>query len=486
MNEASLTQKFLKEGQAIVQRNNKLVSAVEKALKESSNRNLSSLDKIKLATVIDNVSNLLMMNEAEGHTEVADIAKKQEFLNLVVCTWAKSTLPVATMTFAMTQETSVVYYLAYKYANNKGGVHAGDLLNGATANETEVTADRYWNAPSTQTSPAWDFDPASRARSLYASEEIEGEVVEAAASGATVQLEFAPVVPGSIEINSATDDGEGTITGVGTIDYNTGLITLTAAISADTTINYVYNNQDCPVQVPQLKLEVTKLLLNARAYTLGYTYSTFAAFNLLRTQNVDLKDLLGEGAANELVAEIDALVYDDMLRGVASMPGVSFNMSATGYYSEKEYYQGFGNRLEQAKQLIWQKTRKIRPNVAIMGLNGAYLARQQDGFVSQEQSNPIGTHVIGKLKDLVCIENPFMNEDLVILTYKGNDFTGSYAVGEYMPVVQTQLLQYEDFRNTSSLATMIAKKKVNADFFSKVVITHDYETPSNVSYNHGV
>ena len=66
-----------------------------------------------------------------------------------------------------------------------------------------------------------------------------------------------------------------------------------------------------------------------------------------------------------------------------------------------------------------------------------------------------------------------MNEDLVIRTYKGNDFTGSYAVGEYMPVIQTQLLQYEDFRNSSSLATMIAKKKVNADFFSKVVITHN-------------
>lgn len=86
MNEASLTQKFLKEGQAIVNRNSKLVSAVEKALKESSNRNLSSLDKIKLATVIDNVSNLLMMNESDSHTEVKDIAKKQEFLNLVVCT----------------------------------------------------------------------------------------------------------------------------------------------------------------------------------------------------------------------------------------------------------------------------------------------------------------------------------------------------------------------------------------------------------------
>ena len=466
MNEASLTQKFLKEGQAIVNRNSKLVSAVEKALKESSNRELSSLDKIKLATVIDNVSNLMMMNEADSHTEVSDIAKKQEFLNLVVCTWAKSTLPVATMTFAQTQEVSVVYYLAYKYASNKGGISLGDNLN---------TYDQYWVD-----------DAKVDAASKYASAEIEGETVGAIAAGDTYAAEFKPIVAGSVVITDGTtvfnDSAEdpGKIfndQGVqkGTIDYATGIITSTASTgfsTTDATVDYEYNNQDCPVQVPQLKLEVTELLLRAKAYTLGYTYSTFAAFNLLRTQNVDLKDLLGEGAANELVAEIDALVYNDMVAVSGTMPGTTFNMNSTGYFSEHEYYQGFGNRLIQAQQLVWQKTRKIRPNVGILGMNGAYLARQLDGFTSQEQANPVGVHVIGSYRGITLIENPFMSEDLCILTFKGNDFTGSYAVGEYMPVVQTQLLQYEDFRNTSSLATMISKKMLNTNFFAKVVITH--------------
>lgn len=467
MNEASLTQKFLKEGQAIVNRNSKLVSAVEKALKESSNRELSSLDKIKLATVIDNISNLMMMNEADSHTEVSDIAKKQEFLNLVVCTWAKSTLPVATMTFAQTQEVSVVYYLAYKYASNKGGIALGDNLN---------TYDQYWVD-----------DAKVDAASKYASAEIEGETVGAIAAGDTYAAEFKPIVAGSVVItdgstvfnDSAEDPGkifDDQGAQKGTIDYATGIITSTATTgftTTDATVDYEYNNQDCPVQVPQLKLEVTELLLRAKAYTLGYTYSTFAAFNLLRTQNVDLKDLLGEGAANELVAEIDALVYNDMVAVSGTMPGTTFNMNSTGYFSEHEYYQGFGNRLIQAQQLVWQKTRKIRPNVGILGMNGAFLARQLDGFTSQEQANPVGVHVIGSYRGITLIENPFQNEDLCILTFKGNDFTGSYAVGEYMPVVQTQLLQYEDFRNTSSLATMISKKMLNTNFFAKVVITHN-------------
>lgn len=84
MNEQALVQKVLKEGEAIVKRQDRLVSAVDKVLKESG-RTMTTLDKVKLATVIDNVSNLLMMNEAEG-TQVTDIAKKAEFLNLVVTT----------------------------------------------------------------------------------------------------------------------------------------------------------------------------------------------------------------------------------------------------------------------------------------------------------------------------------------------------------------------------------------------------------------
>ena len=173
----------------------------------------------------------------------------------------------------------------------------------------------------------------------------------AIAAGDTYKMEFTPVNAGSVVITDGSDeyhdDGEGKILDAsnvqkGTIDYATGIITSTASTGfalTDGSLNYTYNNQDCPVKVPQLKLEVSKLLLNAKAYTLGYTYSTFAAFNLLRTQNVDLKDLLGEGAANELVAEIDALVYKDFedVANLSSTQGTTFNMNSTGYFSEHEY-----------------------------------------------------------------------------------------------------------------------------------------------------
>lgn len=461
MNEAKITARLLKEGEAVVKSQERLVSAVEKALKESCGRTMSQLDKVKLATVINNVSDLLMMNEAEG-TQITDIAKKAEFLNLVVTTWAKSTLPVSTMTFAMSQETSVVYYLSYQYDTNKGGIAKGDVLN---------SYDKYWVDEE-------KVDSASK----YASSEIDLETVDAVATGETYKAEFTPIVPGTIKLvdgeKEYTDNGEGSIineskTEVGTVEYETGIITSTTLeTNIGTTISYEYNNQIAPVQVPKLKLKDTKLVLNAKAYTLGYEYSTFAAFNLLRSQNVDLKDLLGEGAANELVSEIDALVYTDFANSGTNL-SVTFNMNPTGYYDERLYMQSFGLRLVQAQQLVFNKTRKIRPNIVILGTNGAYIARNLEGFVSQEQANPIGIHVIGTYKGMTLIENPFQDEDLNILTYKAGEFTGSYAVGDYMPVIQTQLLQYEDFRNTSSLATMKAKKMLNTKFFAEVIITHN-------------
>lgn len=459
MNEQALISRVLKEGEALVKRQDRLVSAVDKVLKESG-RTMTTLDKVKLATVIDNVSNLLMLDEAEG-TQITDIAKKAEFLNLVVTTWAKSTLPVSTMTFAMTQETSVVYYLSYQYDTDKGGIKKGDQLN---------SYDQYWVDDD-------KFESASK----YASAEIDIETTGALAASETYKMEFTPVVEGSIKIEDGSTvytDKDGNIVDssdavVGTIDYETGIITSTTlTLSSDTTMSYEYNNQITPVKVPQLKLKDTKLVLNAKAYTLGYEYSTFAAFNLLRSQNVDLKDLLGEGAANELVSEIDAIVYNDFAKSGSTL-SVTFNMNPTGYYDERLYIQSFGLRLVQAQQLVFNKTRKIRPNIVVLGVNGSYLARNLEGFVSQEEANPVGIHVIGTYKGMILIENPFQDEDLNILTYKAGEFTGSYAVGDYMPVIQTQLLQYENFSNKSSLATMKAKKMLNNKFFSEVIITHN-------------
>lgn len=65
MNEAKMAQRILKEGERVVRSQDRMVSAVERALKESSGKTLSQLDKVKLATALNNVTNLMMLDEAK-------------------------------------------------------------------------------------------------------------------------------------------------------------------------------------------------------------------------------------------------------------------------------------------------------------------------------------------------------------------------------------------------------------------------------------
>lgn len=79
----------LREGEMLVKKHDRMISAVDKALKESASfgAGLNQERKVALATMLDNVSRCFDANAprvlTESGTQVVDIAKKNEYLNLV-------------------------------------------------------------------------------------------------------------------------------------------------------------------------------------------------------------------------------------------------------------------------------------------------------------------------------------------------------------------------------------------------------------------
>lgn len=79
---------YLVEGEAMVKKHARLISAVDRALKENANygRGLDSYRKVTLAQLLENTSNvydtMMKLNEANG-VQVTDIAGKNDYLNLV-------------------------------------------------------------------------------------------------------------------------------------------------------------------------------------------------------------------------------------------------------------------------------------------------------------------------------------------------------------------------------------------------------------------
>ena len=79
---------YLTENEHLLRKHSRMISAVNKALKENANygRELDEFKKSNLAVMLENVSHAFdvraKLTEAQG-TQVGDIAKKNDYLNLI-------------------------------------------------------------------------------------------------------------------------------------------------------------------------------------------------------------------------------------------------------------------------------------------------------------------------------------------------------------------------------------------------------------------
>lgn len=122
----------------------------------------------------------------------------------------------------------------------------------------------------------------------YTSDQIEGEVIAADGSTKTFNLDWTPVMPGTISGSVGddilADDGNGNITiagsAAGTIDYASGLITFSSAPSASDAveISYQYNNMEVPVEAPEINLKLVTTPIMAKSRKLKTLYSFDAAW----------------------------------------------------------------------------------------------------------------------------------------------------------------------------------------------------------------
>ena len=108
---------YLKEGEELVKKHDRMISAVDKALKESAafGGGLDSEKKISLAIMLDNVSRNFDANApkvlTESGTQVVDIAKKNEYLNLVAAVMPTLVAEDVVSVQPLKQKAGVVYYM---------------------------------------------------------------------------------------------------------------------------------------------------------------------------------------------------------------------------------------------------------------------------------------------------------------------------------------------------------------------------------------
>lgn len=444
---------YLTENEHLLRKHSRMISAVNKALKENANygRELDEFKKSNLAVMLENVSHAFdvraKLTEAQG-TQVGDIAKKNDYLNLISAVMPTLVAEDLVNVQPLKQKAGVVYYLKNVFDDNKGAIKKGDVISSFERVYVE--------------------DSKLQSAFNYTSETVDSE--ELVVEDGKAKLAWVPVVPGSVKLADGTvDDGAGHI-GSATIDYETGII---SGLAGNAEVSYEQDLYQAPIRVPRVKTIVTDITVTARPRKLATAFSLDAAYDLQMTQNVDLQNIIAGAATDEIRSEIDGEILNDLANSGTSMT-ISWNQPVPFGISKFEHYESFYQTIVEGANKIYAKTRRITGNFVIVGENAANVLETHSKFKAAASLNEAGPHVAGTLNGkYLIVKNPYFDPDQFVIGYNGDTpWDGGYVYAPYMAITSTQFIMGENFLGTQGYATSYAKKLLSGDFYVNGSITH--------------
>lgn len=404
----------LKEADALIKKHSKMINAVDNALKESAAFGaMTKNQKGNLAIVLENVSNQVEAKAprvlTESGTQVVDIAKKMEYLNLTSAIMPTLVAEDVVSVQAQKQKAATAYYIKNEYASNRGKIKAGDNISNFM--QVGPDADKIPDA----------FN--------YSAEAINGEEVVQDDTTGNFTLAWKPIVPGTVSFRVGgveyADNGEGKIVSAGadkgTIDYTTGIVEFTAKVTIDDkAVNYSQDLSIAPVNVPEVKIKVEEVVMVAKPRKLRGGFSLDAAFDLSATQNIDLQSLLQNLKVDEIRSEIDGEILNDLLNSGTGM-SVTFNIAVPFGITKVDHYDSFLQTLIAAGNKVRTKTRRVTPNILIVGETGSNVIESMTKFKPASTLGSAGPHILGTLANrYLCVYSPYYPADRGVLAYRGD------------------------------------------------------------------
>lgn len=431
--------------------------------------------QLRLATVLQNTKNA--MNEGlsrkglklESATQMPDIGPfPVQAFNMVAGMYPASILDEIVSLQAMDRINGECYFMEYTYGDDKGKIKAGD----------------------TMLSPFTGAAPYNSYAGEQITDELLGDVgtTQIGVGGTTANLSFVPVFRGSLQITTGEglykDDSQGNIVNAagvakGTINYDSGLISLTLDSAATETVfaSYTFDQSYVPAKAGSIKINIKTGQITARPHLLKASYAFLAGTQMERAFGVNMDEALLEAATAELMHEREGEIISQMYRQAGS--STTWNMVGPQDYPPSLHYASFVTTIKQAASQIFQLTKRAYGNFVIVGkagfdvLNSLITNTLNAGvFKPTGGTMPAGPHVAGVLDgNIKVIFNPFMNENEFLVGYKGDRIWESgFVVGDYLPIFSTSLLTLDDFATQRGYASVYGQRMINNRMYVKGVI----------------
>jgi len=150
---------------------------------------------------------------------------------------------------------------------------------------------------------------------------------------------------------------------------------------------------------------------------------------------------------------------------------------AGGYYTKATWYQTLGNKIQKVSNKIHQLTLRGGANFLVVGPDVATILESIPGFVVNTDGDSakfaMGVSRVGAFASRFQVyKNPYMQENLILMGFRGNNFLETGAVySPYIPLIQTPLV-YDpvNFTPRRGVMTRYAKKIVRPEFYGLIYV----------------
>ena len=265
----------------------------------------------------------------------------------------------------------------------------------------------------------------------------------------------------------------------------------TAGISAGTDIN-----------IPEINLELKSEPIVAKTRKLKAVWTPELAQDLNAYHSIDaeaeLTALLSEYVSMEIDLEImdmlisaapaltteawSAVIGKELIKGANDangLPTFTVNNDADNRtaYVKSTWFQTLGNKIQKVSNKIHQLTLRGGANFLVVGPDVATVLESIPGYIVNTDGDSakfaMGVSRVGSFASRFQVyKNPYMQENTILLGFRGNNFLETGAVyAPYIPLVQTPMV-YDpvNFTPRRGVMTRYAKKVVRPEFYGKIYV----------------
>ena len=414
--------------------------------KNFDGKQISANTQLTTAVLLDNTNRWMTEALDTRATERADLGDWKKFcLNLTNIAVPSLIANDLVIVHPMTSYSGSVAYLEYVAKTNKGDVKQGDVFNSVfglgetgparTAYSSQVILETIGSDGKVALHPM--------ATNRFAKTDDWGHPIE---TGKDAKV----IVDGNESYVSAAELTDGSLPEGARVAY----------FSEEFQMEHV-PAQDIPTIGPVMK----RIALVAEPRRIAVRYDQITAFQAKTDYGFSLDKQIAEQACGELAFEIDTEIVDMLYKqAIDNKDLLKWNKVLPVGVSKFEHYNGFLEVVEDAKAIIYNRTKKFSANYMVCAADVLPVLSFINGYTAVKNPKMNGPYKAGELNGLTVFVSPSLPSGKFFLGLNGSDMMSSAGVyAPYMAIVPTQLLGTPDGGLAQGFSTWYAKAILNAN-----------------------